>query len=462
MKKIYVMAAAICITMSAAAEGYQVNLQSAKQAGMGHVGTGMKLGSESMHFNPAGLTSIKTLDISAGVALLQADVSFDGTAGATAATGETHNSLSTPIFLYAGFNTWNDKLFTGISVTTPYGSGLNWGRDWAGNKLIQKISMRAFSIQPTVAYKVCDQLSIGAGLMIATGNFTMNKALMVNGDLGTLKNTAISDQSALASLALSGSSKLGYGYNLGLQYDVTPSLTLGVSYRSRMSVKVDDGSSETIYSNSGSESITNAINTLNAAISQLPDGSQKNTYIAIKNSLVGAQASFAAVNGKTVEAELPLPYNLTVGASFKATPKLTLAADLQYIGWSTYDTLQINLVELGTAGVTKMNKNYKNSFAVRLGGEYQACDYGIVRLGFAYDRTPVDTDWYSPETPGANKYIITAGGSALLSKCLSLDLGLQYVFGQQNGSYPLSQSSSFAGKYKSTAYSATIGVSYKF
>lgn len=463
MKKIYSIAAAICITMSAAAEGYQVNLQSAKQAGMGHVGTGMKLGSEGMHFNPAGLTSVKNMEISAGVALLQADVTFEGTMGTNAAKGETNNSLSTPVYLYAGFNVWKDKLFAGISVNTPYGSGLNWGRDWAGNKLIQEISMRAFSIQPTIAYKVCDKLSLGAGLMIATGNFSMNKALMVNGDLGGLKNTQLSDQSALASMALSGSSKLGYGFNLGVLYDVTPELTIGISYRSEMSVKVDDGKSETIYSNSGSEAITNAIGYLNTVIAGMADDNvEKNTKIAIRNGLVAAQGKIAAVNNKTVEAELPLPSNITVGASYKFSPKFTLAADFQYIGWSTYDTLQINLVELGAAGVTKMNKNYKNSFAVRIGGAYEACDYATVRLGFAYDRTPVDTDWYSPETPGANKYIATAGASANLSKAFSIDLGLQYVFGQQTGTYPMGPTTAFAGKYKSTAYSATIGATYKF
>ncbi|MDE7459746.1 MAG: outer membrane protein transport protein, partial [Paramuribaculum sp.] len=45
------------------AEGYQVNTLSAKQLGMGHVGVAMKLGAESMLFNPAGLAfSDKTLD----------------------------------------------------------------------------------------------------------------------------------------------------------------------------------------------------------------------------------------------------------------------------------------------------------------------------------------------------------------------------------------------------------------
>ena len=37
------------------AEGYQINTLSARQNGMGHTGTALKLGAESMIFNPAGL-----------------------------------------------------------------------------------------------------------------------------------------------------------------------------------------------------------------------------------------------------------------------------------------------------------------------------------------------------------------------------------------------------------------------
>ena len=463
MKRIIMIAAALSYVMGAAAEGYQVNLQSARQAGMGHVGTGMKLGSESMHFNPAGLTSVNTMDLSAGVALLKATAHLDGKSGSTAVDSKTDNSISTPIYLYAGFNVWKNKLFAGVSVNNPYGSGLNWGKDWAGNKLIQEISMRAFSIQPTLAYKINDQWSVGAGLMIVTGDFSMNKALMVNSDLGALKNTTIPDAAALASLGLKGTSKLGYGYNLGIQYDVTPELTLGLSYRSQMSVKVDNGSSETLYTHSGAEALSGAISYLNNAIGALPDDNpQKSVLTETRNALMTAQGTFTALNGKTVEAELPLPSNLSFGASYRVNPKLTLAADFQYIAWQCYDTLQINLKELGAAGVTKMVKNYKNSFAIRVGGEYSLCPHTDVRLGFAYDKTPVDKNWYSPETPGADKYIITAGSSIKLYKNLGFDLGLQYVLGQKDGKYPTSPTTTFGGEYTTTAFSASLGLNYKF
>ena len=53
MKKLFLLLSTAAVTSGAYAEGYQVNNLSSKQNGMGHVGTAMKLNSESIWFNPA-------------------------------------------------------------------------------------------------------------------------------------------------------------------------------------------------------------------------------------------------------------------------------------------------------------------------------------------------------------------------------------------------------------------------
>ena len=69
MKKFFLVLLVNGLFLSVLAEGYQVNVLSTKQTGMGHVGSGMKLGAESMHFNPAGLVYLREhVDISLGVA----------------------------------------------------------------------------------------------------------------------------------------------------------------------------------------------------------------------------------------------------------------------------------------------------------------------------------------------------------------------------------------------------------
>lgn len=66
LKKTILAGAMALAILPAAAEGYQVNTLSARQNGMGHTGTALKLGAESMIFNPAGLAfDAKTLDLRA-------------------------------------------------------------------------------------------------------------------------------------------------------------------------------------------------------------------------------------------------------------------------------------------------------------------------------------------------------------------------------------------------------------
>ena len=81
MKNFFVFVFVCICSLSSFAEGFQVNLLSTKQTGMGHVGVAMKLGAESMHFNPAGLVFMnQAVDLSIGMSavMAQAKYSSDG------------------------------------------------------------------------------------------------------------------------------------------------------------------------------------------------------------------------------------------------------------------------------------------------------------------------------------------------------------------------------------------------
>ena len=111
MKKIAIVAASVLTSLAAMAEGYQINTLSAKQLGMGHTGTALKLGAENMIFNPAGLGfSDKTLDISASVTAIKADATctYEGV------DYKTDNGISTPLAVNASFKII-DGLQAGIS-----------------------------------------------------------------------------------------------------------------------------------------------------------------------------------------------------------------------------------------------------------------------------------------------------------------------------------------------------------
>ncbi len=137
-----------------------------------------------------------------------------------------------------------------------------------------------------------------------------------------------------------------------------------------------------------------------------------------------------------------------------------VSAELQYVGWSAYDTLSIAFPH----ATIHQEKNFSNSMIYRIGGEYYASEKFTLRAGFIYDSTPVDKMLYSPETPGANKPSFTAGLTFTPSQRFALDLGLQYLNGQKtSGSTPQTAPlPTFTGEYKSTAFLPSLGLRFNF
>ncbi|MDH6305155.1 long-chain fatty acid transport protein [Parabacteroides sp. PF5-5] len=442
MKKIFAFACILMLPLSyTAAEGYQVNSQSAKQAGMGHVGAALKLGAESMHFNPAGLAFMNnSIDLSAGVSAVISSGDFKN----GNYKHKIDNDPSTPLYFYAGFKVY-DFLAAGISVTNPYGSAMNWGKNWEGSHLIQDISLKSFSIQPTVAFKIGDRLSVGGGLMVMFGDFSLSRALISSNDIAMLAQlrpelTPIADKyKGITPIAatLSGDAGLKLGYNLGAMFDLNDKITIGVSYRSKVKMEVEEGTAALNYANETE---------LKAIFSTIPP-----------------------LDRGTFEASLPLPSNVNVGVSYKPTDKLLLSGEVQFVGWGAYKALNVQFSQEVLEGYSiNAEKNYKNSRIYRIGGQYATTDRLDLRLGFYFDETPVKDEFLNPETPSMNKLGMSAGLSFRPLSRLSVDFAMAYTTGfGRDGSYtdvsPITgDPRRFPGHYKIRAFTPTIGLSYSF
>ena len=457
MKKIIVVAG-LLLTMGfhASAEGYQVNLQSTKQAGMAHVGAALKLGAESMHFNPAGLSFMKeNISLSAGASAVFTDLEYSK-------DGYKHNSdnpIGTPFYLYAGFKIY-DNLAAGVSVNTPYGSSIDWGLNWAGSRLVQDITLKSFSIQPTISYRPFDKLSLGAGLMFMYGNFSLSRALIPAGDLESLRPFAAAVPSLgqtldnfkdidAASATLSGDAGVKIGFNVGAMYDITDKITVGVSYRSKVTMRVPEGHAEMNYANE------TELKQLIATVNPLLIAYKKNPIV------------IPPLDKGTFSAELPLPSNLNVAVSFKATDRLLLSGEVQFVGWSAYKALNVQFSQEVLNGYSiNAPKNYENTRIYRLGGQFAATERLDLRLGAYLDESPVPGEFLNPETPSMNKMGLSTGLSFRPLERLSVDLAFTYVTGfGRDGSYPYvsnDQVKAFGGHYDVKAFNPSFGISYAF
>jgi len=441
------------------ADGYQVNLLSSKQTGMGHTGVALKLGAESLHFNPAGLAFLSsTMHFSLGTSLVFAKSTYDN----LEYSASTNNKVSTPIYSYVGFKIY-DNLSAGISFTTPFGNSLQWDKDWKGSNLIQSIQLKDYTIQPTIAYKISDRLSIGVGLMISYGNVNLSRALFTPSEfqyLGTvIDNMQLPEDTkdpivelirnyegvVPVSADISGTSNITTGINVGIMYDISDKFTLGFSYRSKMMMKVDAGEAELKYASQTVESLFTQLGQMNDQFAVPP------------------------INEGTFKAELPLPSNATLGLSYRPNERLELALDLQFVGWKAYKSLDLQFTENILGGYEiKSNKNYKNAIIYRLGAQYSLTNRFDLRMGAYFDTTPIRSNSFNPETPGMNKLALTSGFSFEPINNFSIDFAFSFIHGwKRDGSYPITnviskEVSTFEGTYQTEIYTASLGISYRF
>lgn len=388
---------AASIAVSAMAEGYQVNSLSARQNGMGHTGAALHLGAESMIFNPAGLGFLdKNLEFQGSVTgiFAHASAKVDGT------EWHTSNPASTPMAFNLGMKVY-DNFAAGVSFYTPYGSSINWGDNWPGAVLNQKVSLKAFTVQPTLAWRPISNLSIGVGAMISFGSVNLNKGLVpVESMNGMLAAHGVDYRftDTPASINLTGRAATTVGINVGVLWDITSKWSVGASFRSKMNLTVKCGDASVSYANEMA-------------------GQLLQTSLGILD-----QANFTAT--------MPAVAVLNVGVAYRPIAGLVIAADVQWNGWSAYKTLDIDFLSETLKPYNQyLTKDYKNSMTYHIGAQYSITPRFDVRAGLMIDTTPVNSEHYNPETPGMTKIEPSIGFSFSPIKNFAIDAALQYVAG---------------------------------
>lgn len=404
MRKLFIFSMLLAMSyLTTQAGGYQVRLQSNRSTGMGLTGTGLQMGASSMFFNPGALSMMETkMDFSAGLSGIISKISFQKTGQNL--VSETDNKLGTPFYIY-GAGKINEKWAVGLAIYTPYGSSAKWEDDWAGRLLIQDIALQAIFIQPTVSYKITDKLGIGAGLVYTIGSVKLSKGLNYGPD---------------SYVELDGSAS-GIGFNLGAFYVASEKLSLGINYRSEMTMDVSGGDAKF------------------------------NVPFALSTT-IPAENKFSA--------SLPLPANLDFGVSYQATEKLLLAAEVNWVMWGTYESLEFTFEEKGELLNSVNPRQYKDTFIPRIGAEYQLNDMFTFRAGAYYDPSPTNEDYFTPETVSLDNLAFTLGVSIYPTERLSIDLSYLQISGlEAKKTY---QPDNFGGTYKSSAFIPGFGLSYRF
>ncbi len=322
----------------------------------------------AIFFNPAGMTQLSGTQFAMGGTIITPMTNVE-----TEQYGRTeHDSLKwnafTVPYTYVTHQL-NDRFWVGLGFFARFGLGTEFDENWPGRNNSYNSFVRGVELNPNVAYKLTDKLSLSAGMSL------------VRLDVKLESRAPIFDVDTV----LKGNG-LGVGYNLGAHYKLLDWVKLGLSYRSKVHINLD--------------------------------GRAKYQSPSYLHPLFS--------NGH-IDTNVTLPDELMLGVNFQVLHNLSIEFSAIRTGWSNFDKMSIQFTHpvAGMDRVTK-TKDWNDVWRYQIGIEYNALDWLDLRCGYVYDNGPIPrstTDYLVPSND-RQFYCIGAG---LHWKAWTVDLSYTWL-----------------------------------
>lgn len=275
------------------AAGFALVEQSASGLGNAYAGQAASAQDAStIFFNPAGMTLLPDRQLVLAGHLIKPQAKFSGTVSPAIGGGNGGDAgdLAFVPNAYFAFRLTPD-VHLGIGINAPFGLKTEYDSTWKGRTEAIKSELKTVNLNPSIAWKASESLSLGAGLSIQYAEATLTNFA---GAPGTA-NVHGDDY--------------GWGFNLGVLWQPGEATRIGLAYRSEVDHTLKGDA----------------------------------TFSAM-----------AAANGG-VTADLTLPDSASLSLFHKLNTQWDLLADVTWTGWSDFKELRIVRNNGSTLGLTTEN-----------------------------------------------------------------------------------------------------------
>lgn len=390
-------------SVSSWAGGYQLQEYSATSAGRAFAGAGI-VGDDysAIAFNPAGMT-LNNSGIQLGAMGMDIHSNINGHLNNGPRVGDkgklrVFKLLPHAFGQYAISKDWR----VGLGIYTPFGLGTYYNKSWFGKSHALTSEITAIDINPSLAWKPLDWLSIGAGYIIERMDARLTNATGPNGKM--------SDMNA---------DGWGHGWNAGVMFEPTKTTRFGVAYRSPVvqRIKGKHHLQTALYGNFEGISSTKLVD---------PEHVQFTAYHEVGDFGLSAMA--------------------------------------RWTRWSRFDLLSIDSTALKPLGKSpsQVDENWRNTWTISGGVDYFYCKNLTFRTGLAYDQGAVkDPTHRTARVPDSNRWIASIGASYMKGNW-QIDASYFHMFWNKarvNNNYA---GSTIKGTYKTQLNSFGLSAQYHF
>jgi long-chain fatty acid transport protein len=420
------------------ASGIQITEKGTK--GLGNAwagGAAVAEDASTIYWNPAGLTRLDGNHAELSVHFIRPSFKWDDdgstitpAAGGAPLTGSDGGDAGGPNFVPNFFysHAFGDKWRAGIGIVSPFGLETDYDDDWKGRYYTTKSTLLSVDINPSVAYRISSQWSVGAGISAQYLDAELKNKI----DYGTISGGAVGAPQTVDGKAKVEMDDWAWGYNLGVLFELTENTRFGLTYRSKVKYDDDDGDA-----------------TFNTPAAAQP--------VADQLGLVDTGTS----------AKLDMPANASLSAYHKLNEKWAIMASVVWTQWSSLDELRIQFDSGAADNVTTLD--WDDSFYYAIGTTWYYSDQWTFRGGVAYDQTPVpDKEKRSPRVPDDDRFWVSTGASYEFLDRWGLDFAGTYIWTDGDPEIKKTATGEDAprgalnGSYDAYSYLLSLQINYTF
>ena len=151
----------------ASAAGFQLMEQNASGLGNAYAGSAaVAENAGTIFFNPAGMTQLQAREASFGVAAVRPSFEFSDKGSQSGVLSGNGDDAGGWAALPNAYLSWalNKDLYVGVGLSAPFGLVTDYDESWVGGAQSLNFEIKTYNINPSIAYRVNDKLSLGAGL----------------------------------------------------------------------------------------------------------------------------------------------------------------------------------------------------------------------------------------------------------------------------------------------------------
>jgi len=340
------------------------------------------------HYNPAGLTQIKSFTISAGAEYMDPYLKIhnytatDYNGGTVASNEDFTDDSDNLIVPHFGIAMPVGKFVFGLSAYVPFGLHIKWDDDPADNPAAY-VATESYYIReviaPTIAYKINDKWSVGAALLIGKTSAGEQRRVYAPG---------LPNHNKLVTVEMEDN--FNWSVNLGVQYKPIKQVTIGLTYRSKTDVELEGDAEVDDWSGPGSDVDVDGV-------------------------------------------EIDHPDQLQLGVRYQPVENFSMEIDVVYSKWSQIDsyTAEFDPDLMGAEDEVTYNRDWHDTTQLRIGAEWNINKMFSLRGGYFYDPSPIPDDTFDTTWPDGDRKTYSIGAGINFTDSLTLDLVVQYSIAEQ-------------------------------